>query len=77
MSTTCPLHYCTPSAHVTPAAAAVVAEHESVRPECARIAGTVAVVGVAAVQHIAGDKLRRPTVVPEHVPEVATTVAER
>ena len=76
MSTTCPLHYCTPPAHVSPAAAAVAAEHEAVRPECARIAGTVAVVGVAAVQHIAGDKLQRPTVVPERVPEVATTAAE-
>ena len=76
MSTTCPLHYCTPPAHASPAVAAVAAEHESVQPECARIAGTVAVVGVAAVQHIAGDKLQ-PTVVPEHVPEVATPVAER
>lgn len=72
---TCPLHYCTPPADASSAAAAVVAEHGSVQLGCAHIVGTVAVAGVAAVQHIAGDTLQ-PAAVPEHDPDAATAVAE-
>jgi len=73
---TCPLHYCTPPADASSAAAAaVVAEYGSVQLECARTVGTVAVAGVVAVQHIAGDMLQ-PAAVPEHDPDAATAVAE-
>lgn len=75
MSMTCPLHYCKPPADASSAAAAVAAEHGSVQLECAHIVGTVAVAGVAAVQHIADDMLQ-PAVVLEHDPDAATAVAE-
>jgi len=72
---TCPLHYCTSPEDASSAAAEAVAENGSVQLEYARTVGTVAVAGVVAVQHIAGDKLQ-PAVVPEHDPDAATAVAE-